>query len=62
MGIYEVLPVTSTIKELIMANASGDKIEAQARAEGMLTMSEDGIFRAAQGVTTIEEVLRVITE
>jgi len=62
IGIYEVLPVTSTIKELIMKNATGDEIEAQARKEGMLTMSEDGIFRAAQGVTTIEEVLRVITE
>lgn len=62
IGIYEVLPVTPTIKELIMAGATGDKIEAQARKEGMLTMSEDGIFRAAQGVTTIEEVLRVITE
>ena len=45
-----------------MKNATGDEIEAQARKEGMLTMSEDGIFRAAQGVTTIEEVLRVITE
>ena len=62
IGIYEVLPVTSTIKELIMKNATGDEIEAQARKEGMLTMTEDGIFRAAQGVTTIEEVLRVITE
>ncbi len=62
VGIYEVLPVTSTIKELVMANGTGDAIEAQARSEGMLTMSEDGIFRAAQGVTTIEEVLRVITE
>lgn len=62
VGIYEVLPVTATIKELIMANNTGDAIEAQARKEGMLTMSEDGIFKAAQGVTTIEEVLRVITE
>ncbi len=62
VGIYEVLPVTQTIKELIMANATGDAIEAQARKEGMLTMSEDGIFKAAQGLTTIEEVLRVITE
>lgn len=62
MGIYEVLLVTPTIKELIMAGADGDKIEAQARAEGMLTMSEDGIFKSAQGITTIEEVLRVITE
>jgi type IV pilus assembly protein PilB len=62
IGIYEVMPVTSTIKELIMANATGDAIEAQAKKEGMLTMSEDGIFRAAQGMTTIEEVLRVVTE
>ncbi|MBV9159136.1 MAG: type II/IV secretion system protein, partial [Candidatus Kaiserbacteria bacterium] len=62
IGIYEVLPVTSTIKELVMANATGDKIEEQAKKEGMLTMAEDGIFKAAQGITTIEEVLRVVTE
>ncbi len=62
MGSYEVLPVTSTIKELIIGGSSDDAIEAQARKEGMLSMSEDGIFKAAQGVTTIEEVLRVITE
>ena len=62
IGIYEVLPVTQTIKELVMKNATGDDIEKQAKAEGMLTMSEDGIFRAAQGVTTIEEVLRVVAE
>ena len=61
-GIYEVLPVTSTIKELVMKSATGDEIEKQARSEGMLTMIEDGIFKASQGVTTIEEVLRVITE
>ncbi|MEK7107045.1 MAG: hypothetical protein AAB899_02560, partial [Patescibacteria group bacterium] len=62
IGIHEVLPVTSTIKELIMGNGTGDEIEKRARTEGMLTMSEDGIFKAAQGITTIEEVLRVITE
>jgi len=62
MGIYEVLSVNSTIKELVMKNATADDIHKQARSEGMLTMSEDGIFKAVQGVTTIEEVLRVITE
>ena len=61
-GIYEVLPVTSTIKELVMKNATADDVDKQARSEGMLTMSEDGIFKAAQGLTTIEEVLRVVTE
>lgn len=62
IGIYEVLPVTSTIKELVMKNATGDEIQKQARTEGMLTMAEDGIFKAVQGITTIEEVLRVISE
>jgi type IV pilus assembly protein PilB len=62
VGIYEVLPVTQTIKELVMKNETGDAIEKQAKAEGMLTMSEDGIFKASQGITTIEEVLRVVAE
>ena len=62
VGIYETLSVTPTIKELVMKNATADEVEKQARSEGMLTMSEDGIFKAVQGVTTIEEVLRVITE
>src|SRR3989338_4188420 len=61
-GIHEVLPGAATIKELIMKNATGDEIEKQAKSEGMLTMTEDGICKAVQGITTIEEVLRVITE
>jgi type IV pilus assembly protein PilB len=62
VGIYEVMMVTSTIKEIMMRGGSDDEIYKQARSEGMLTMSEDGIFKAAQGFTTIEEVLRVTTE
>ena len=62
MSIHEALPVTATIKELIMKNATGDEIEKEARRDGMLTMLEDGVFKAAQGVTTIEEVLRVTQE
>jgi len=61
-GIYEAFPMTSTVKELVMKNATTDALEKQARSEGMLTMVEDGIFKAAQGLTTIEEVLRVVTE
>lgn len=62
IGIYEVMPVTATIKELMMKGGVDEQLEKQARSEGMLTMSEDGIFKAAQGTTTIEEVFRVITE
>ncbi len=62
IGIYEVLPVTETIKELIVKQATSDEIEAQAKKEGMRTMVEDGFVKAARGITSIEEVLRVITE
>jgi len=62
IGIHEVLPVSATIKEIILRNGSPDEIEAQAKKEGMMTMLEDGIFQAAQGKTTIEEVLRVVSE
>ncbi len=62
IAIYEVLPVSSAIKELIMKKATADDLDSQARKEGMLTLIEDGIFKAAQGLTTIEEVLRVANE
>ncbi len=62
VGIYETLAVSGTIKELIMRGATADDIEAQAKKEGMMTMIADGIFKAVQGQTTIEEVLRVISE
>jgi type IV pilus assembly protein PilB len=62
IGIHEVLKVTPTIRNLIMKGATSDDIEDQAKKEGMLTMIEDGILKAVQGITTIEEVLRVIAE
>lgn len=62
IGIHEVLNVTSPIKDLIMKNATTGQIEAQAKVEGMLTMLEDGIYKCVAGLTTIEEVLRVVSE
>ena len=62
IGIYEVLPVTETIKELIVKRATSSQITAQARKEGMRTMTEEGFVKAARGITSIEEVLRVIIE
>ncbi len=62
IGIHEILKVTLPIRELVMKGATSDQIEDQAKKEGMLTMIEDGIFKAVMGVTTIEEVLRVISE
>lgn len=62
IGVHEVLEVTETIKRLIMSNATSDEIEKQGKQEGMMTMLEDGIVKAAKGITTIEEVLRVTRE
>jgi len=62
IGIHEILPVTETIKELIMKNVTSDDIEKQAKSEGMLTMFEDGIIKAAQGLTSLEEIFRVTRE
>jgi type IV pilus assembly protein PilB len=62
IGIFEVLPITSEIKELINKNATTDEIQIVAQRKGMRTMVEDGFIKAAQGITSIEEVLRVIIE
>ncbi|MEQ1561636.1 MAG: GspE/PulE family protein, partial [Nitrospira sp.] len=62
IGIHEIMKVTPVIKEIILKSGTSDAIQKQAEADGMLTMIEDGIFKAVQGVTTIEEVLRVISE
>lgn len=62
IGIHEALKISPTIRELVIKNASSKEIEEQAKREGMLTMLEDGVFKAVQGLTTIEEVLRVVSE
>jgi len=62
VGIHEVLEVSNTIKEMILKNSSTDDIEKMAKKEGMMTMLEDGIFLVASGVTSTEEVLRVVSE
>jgi type IV pilus assembly protein PilB len=62
VGIYEVLDVTETMKQMIVAHATASEIELQARKEGMITMLQDGFILAAEGRTSIEEILRVTKE
>ncbi len=59
MGIHELLEVTDQIRELISARTSEHVIRDAARAIGMRALLEDGIAKAASGLTTLEEVLRV---
>lgn len=60
IGIYEFLPVSETIQKMIVAHASAHEIRDVAIREGMLTMRMDGLLKVKQGISTMEELLRVI--
>lgn len=62
IAISEVLPITETIQNLIIKRTDTNNIHRQGVKEGMKTMVEDGILKAARGITSLQEVLRVITE
>ncbi|MBI5044491.1 MAG: Flp pilus assembly complex ATPase component TadA [Candidatus Levybacteria bacterium] len=62
VGIYEVLPVTEKIGQLILAHPDSASIEKEAIAEGMTTMMQDGYLKVLKGVSSVEEVLRVAKE
>lgn len=59
MAIFEVMPSTNQIGKLVMERAAASDVEAEAIKEGMLLMKQDGYLKALDGITTIEEVLRV---
>lgn len=61
-GIFEALKMSETISKLIMNNASINEINEQAIKEGMLSMIQDGFIKTLEGITTVEEVLRVRNE
>lgn len=57
-GLYEVMPVSDTIREMILNRASTSEIRDQAIKEGMITIRADGILKLKAGITSLEEVLR----
>ncbi len=62
VGIFESLPISEKISKLILERASASEISAEAKAEGMITMKQDGYLKVTEGITTVEEVLRVAEE
>ena len=62
IGIHEIMTLTPALKELVMKGETATGIEIEAKKEGMSTMLEDGIYKAARGITSIEEVFRVVSE
>jgi len=59
LAIHEVLPVTAGLRPLIIKNAPADEIKRKALSEGMISLKMDGIQKALEGLTSIEEVMRV---
>lgn len=59
LGIFEVMEMSEEIKQMILKNASSDEIMKVAIKQGMTTMFEDGIDKVINGLTTIQEVMRV---
>ncbi len=62
VGIFEVLDVTDKISRMIMQNVTAQDIEKEAKENGMISMIQDGFLKVLEGITTIEEVLRVSKE
>jgi len=61
-AIVEFLPMSDSIRKQVMARKESGEIQQRAIDEGMLTIYEDGLLKAIEGVTTLDEVLRVTTE
>ena len=61
-GIFEVLPITETLKELIIQEVDQESLRTRAKKEGMVTMRENAIRKLLDGATTYQEVLRVTWE
>ena len=62
MGLYEVLEINDFIREAIMRRADAGEIKKIAIKNGMVTLLEDGFKKAIEGLTTVEEILRVVNE
>jgi len=59
IALYEVMPVSQEIRDLILKNAPVTDIRAMAQTQGMKTLRQAGLTKALEGTTTVEEILRV---
>jgi len=62
IGVFELLEVSDAIKDLVMKKTSADEITTAGRKGGMKTMFEDGLVKVRMGMTTLEELVRVISQ
>ena len=58
LGLFEVLEVSDEMRELILVGASALELKKKGVEQGMMTLRRSGLVKAAQGITTLEEVMR----
>jgi len=61
IGVFEAILIDGAIEEIILQNPSDKEVAAAARPQGIMTMTEDGVLKVLKGITSIEEVERVVT-
>lgn len=59
IAIFEIIKISPTINKMIIGHPRAEEINKQAKKEGLITMKQDGYLKVLEGITTIEEVLRV---
>jgi type IV pilus assembly protein PilB len=57
-GLYEVMPMTSELRRLILKGSSTDELKETAIKSGMITLREDGLVKVRKGITTLDEVIK----
>ena len=62
IGIFETLEMTPELGEIVLKNLSESALAAEGRRQGLITMRQDGLFKAMKGMTTVEEVLKATEE
>ncbi len=60
-GLYEVMPMTASLRRMVLQGASSDDLKTEAVREGMITLRKDGLLKVRRGVTTLDEVLKETT-
>jgi type IV pilus assembly protein PilB len=61
LGLYEVMTMSEEIERLVVERAPSDEIKRSARRDGMITLREDGLEKVRLGITSVEEILRVVS-
>jgi type IV pilus assembly protein PilB len=61
-GIFEVLRMTPELEDIVTSNPTTQKIVQEAKRQGMITLRQDGILKALEGLVSIEEILRETEE